>query len=149
MNTSDDGNHHVVLVHGLWFGAWAMSPLARYLRREGFSSRAFGYSSTHQDLHQQSEDLLRFASEPDGALPHIVAHSMGGLITLQMLANHPGTPSGRIVLLGSPVRGSSVARRLSRWPGGQVMLGAAKETLVRGADAWPRDREIGMIAGTR
>ena len=143
-------NHdQVVLVHGLWFRRWAMHFLGRQLRRAGFAARGFSYSTTTQDLGRQVEKLRRFAELPDGSLPHFVAHSMGGLITLQLLERCRGVVSGRVVLLGSPLQGSSVARRVSQWPGGRIALGAAEATLVEGIQAWPREREIGMIAGTR
>lgn len=140
---------NVVLVHGLWFGRWAMSLMARRLRRAGFRTRSFSYSTTGHDLARQVNRLFRFSSRENQTLPHFVAHSMGGLITLQMLAEHPQLPAGRVVLMGSPLRGSSVARKVSHWPGGRKMLGAAKQTLIEGIQGWPHKREIGMIAGTR
>ncbi|MDX1555789.1 MAG: alpha/beta hydrolase, partial [Xanthomonadales bacterium] len=48
----------------------------------------------------------------------------------------------------SPLRGSSVARQLSRWPAGRRLLGAAENTLIEGIRGWPGGREVGMIAGT-
>jgi pimeloyl-ACP methyl ester carboxylesterase len=139
----------VVLVHGLWFRRWALAYLARRLRKAGFRTKGFNYATTTQDLGRQVEKLYRFASMPDGAMPHFVGHSMGGLLTLQLLDRHPQTPSGRIVLLGSPIRGSSVARQISAWPGGRSLLGEAENTLVEGIRSWPLRREIGMIAGSR
>jgi len=141
--------NQVVLVHGLWFRRWSMQYLARQLRKADFIPRGFSYSTTSQDLGKQVEKLHRFAELPDGSLPHFVAHSMGGLITLQLLEHCAQKPSGRVVLMGSPLQGSSVAKRVSRWPGGQIALGAAERTLVEGIRAWPNQREIGMIAGTR
>lgn len=143
-------NHaEIVFVHGLWVSSWSMGMLARHLRKMGFAPRRFSYSSTHQDPQRQAEDLFVYAVRPDGTLPNFVAHSMGGLITLSMLNAHPGTPSGRVVLMGSPIHGSSVASRLGRWPGGSFLFGTAKHTLTEGVRHWPEDREVGMIAGTR
>lgn len=139
----------VVLVHGLWVSSWSMGVLARHLREAGFRTRRFKYSTTKQDLEQQVEGLYEFALGEDGTLPNFVCHSMGGLVTLQMLQAHPSTPSGRVVLMGSPLQGSSVAKRISKWPGGHAMLGAAESTLASGVRGWPENREIGMIAGVR
>ena len=139
----------MVLVHGLWFGRWSMALLARRLRRAGFKTRSFAYSTTRHDLESQVEKLYRFALGTIDCLPHFVAHSMGGLISLQMLENHPQTPSGRVVLMGSPLAGSSVAKRVSRWPAVRTLFGTAEPTLIGGVRAWPNNREIGMVAGTR
>lgn len=139
----------VILLHGLWFRGWAMFPIGRRLRKAGFDTRAWSYSTTHQDLESQAEKLYRFALRADGSMPNFIAHSLGGLIIVQMLLLHPETPCGRVVLLGSPLQGSSVAKRLSAWPGGRIALGEAERTLIEGVRAWPGDREIGMIAGTR
>ena len=147
--SSAPGISRVVLVHGLWFRSWAMWRVGAQLRRANFQTVGFSYSTTHQDLQRQVDKLFRFARLPGGELPHFVAHSMGGLITLQMLIQHREIPSGRIVLLGSPIQGSAVAQRLSELPGGRIALGEAERTLIRGMDDWPAERDIGMIAGTR
>lgn len=149
MLTDAEHGRDVVLVHGLWIGRWAMALLARRLGHAGFTTRSFSYPTTRHDMEKQVEKLYRFACSPENRLPHFVAHSMGGLITLQMLEDHPQTPSGRVVLMGSPLAGSSVARRVSQWPAGRVLFGAAETTLIEGVRAWPDNREIGMIAGTR
>lgn len=139
----------VVLVHGLWVRTWAMERLARQVGNAGFHVRKFNYKTTTQELDRQSRALFEFSIGKDGALPNFIAHSMGGLITLHMLAQHAETPCGRIVLMGSPVQGSQVARNVSRWPAGSNLLGQATNTLTEGAGEWPEGREIGMIAGTR
>lgn len=139
----------IVFVHGLWVSSWSMGVLAHHLRKDGFATRRFSYSSTHQDPQRQAEELFAYAVRSDGTLPNLVAHSLGGLITLRMLVAHPGTPSGRVVLMGSPVHGSSVASRVGRWPGGHFLFGTAKRTLTEGVRHWPEGREVGMISGTR
>lgn len=139
----------IVLVHGLWFGSWSMGMLGRHLRRAGFRTRRFSYSTTHQSMEHQADELYRFALRSDETLPHFVCHSMGGLVTLNMLCRHPDTPAGRVVLMGSPLKGSKVAGRFSHWPGGRVLLGTAMSTLIEGVQCWPEGREIAMIAGTR
>lgn len=139
----------VVLVHGLWFGAWSLALLARQLRGAGFATLRFHYRSTRGGLGQHARDLRRFAAQYPRESVHFVAHSMGGLIVLKMLADAEGLPGGRIVLLGTPLGGSAVARRAARVPGGSRLLGMALDTLDRGCDGMTCRREVGMIAGTR
>ena len=146
---NEDNSPEVILVHGLWFRSWAMWHLARQISKAGFRTRNFNYATTTQDLDRQVDKLYAFARKPDGSLPHFVAHSMGGLITLRMLFDRIEKPCGRVVLMGSPVKGSQVARRVGRLPAGTSLLGAAHHTLSKGVQTWPDHHEIGMIAGTR
>ena len=56
---------------------------------------------------------------------------------------------GRVVLMGSPVRGSRSAQRLARLPFGRAVLGktAADGMLLHRAPRWAGGRELGVIAG--
>jgi len=138
----------VILVHGLWFGAWAMALLARRLRRAGFTVRYFRYRSTRHRFEDAAQTLQDFARAV-GESPHFVCHSLGGLVTLRMLADASDLHPGRTVLLGSPLQGSEVARRAARLPGGTRLLGAARPALETGYAAVSSGCEIGAIAGTR
>ena len=104
MSTPQAGT--VVLVHGLWFGAWSMRLLGRRLRRAGFATLSFRYRSIRGALDEHAAALAEYAAAAGGEVRHFVAHSLGGLVTLRMLAGHPELPAGRVVLLGSPVKGS-------------------------------------------
>lgn len=139
----------VVLVHGLWFGAWSLGLLARRLRRAGFATRRFRYRTTRDGLQRHARALRGFIGAPGPGPLHFVAHSLGGLVTLRMLADAAELPEGRIVLLGSPLQGSAVARKTARIPGGCRLLGAALTVLESGFRSLPAGRETGMIAGSR
>jgi len=139
----------VVLVHGLWFGAWSLGLLARRLRRAGFTPHRFRYRTTRATLQDHAHALRRFSAAA-GALPvHYVAHSMGGLVTLKLLASGDAPLAGRVVLLGSPLGGSAVARKADRVPGGGRLLGAAKASLETGHSRIAAGLRVGMIAGSR
>ena len=142
-------NSEVILVHGLWFGSWAMGRLAKKLRAEGFRVRKFDYSTISGDLQSHAGDLLEFASESGADHLHFVSHSLGGLVTLKMLAASQRLPPGKVVLLGSPLDGSIVARKSGRVPGAEKLLGKVRLALEQGFSAIQLDRETGMIAGSR
>lgn len=146
-------NTEVVLVHGLWYGSWSMASLARRLRRAGHALRYFTYRSTTADLAGNADSLAQFVRGSNATRVHYVGHSLGGLVILQMLCNEPLLPPGRVVLLGTPLRGSAVVRNLARFPPAQALLGQAADSLSRGFSDIRREgtegREIGMIAGTR
>jgi hypothetical protein len=66
-----------------------------------------------------------------------------------MLNENPGLPPGRVVLIGSPLDGSAIARRSQRIPGTEKLVGQVKKALESGYGQLPPGRETGMIAGTR
>jgi pimeloyl-ACP methyl ester carboxylesterase len=139
----------VVLVHGLWFGSWSLKLLGRRLRQAGFQPLRFRYRCTRARLEEHAAALRWFVRGYDSSELHFVAHSMGGLVTLQMLASHDDLPPGRVALLGSPLRGSLLARKSAAVPGNGLLLGAARTVLERGYSGPVTGREIGMIAGSR
>ena len=81
---------------------------------------------------------------------HVVAHSLGGLVACEAFAAHEDLPPGRVVLLGSPVRGSRAAREVAaRWYGPAMLGSLAVAELARERDcAWRSSREVGVIAGS-
>jgi len=139
----------VILVHGLWFGPWAMARLARKLQAAGFGVRRFSYPSTAGQIDAHSRQLLKFARQTRSGRLHFVGHSLGGLVCLHLLNENPELPPGRVVLLGSPLDGSSIARRSQRIPGGDRLLGQVRTALENGYGQLPQGRETGMLAGTR
>jgi pimeloyl-ACP methyl ester carboxylesterase len=138
----------VVLVHGLWMVGLELLPLAWRLQREGFRCRLHRYPSTRRRSRENAERLAdRLASLGPGPV-HVVAHSYGGLITLQALALRRALPPGRVVLVGVPVQGSEPARRLAahRWLRrcfGHSLDGG----LMAGAFPDLGSREVAVVAG--
>ena len=139
----------VILVHGLWFGPWSMRLLARRLRRGGFRTHFFRYRTRRDSLERHAHDLRALIGDAGERPPHIVAHSLGGLVTLKLLAEAPELEAARVVLLGSPLNGSVVSRKAARIPGGRRLIGAAHGALLSGNEAPLAPNAVGMIAGTR
>ena len=139
----------IILVHGLWFGAWSLAQMARRLKRSGMPVYRFGYRSTRGCLDEHAEMLYRFARRNRCEQRHFVGHSLGGLVVLRMLMAHGDIEPGRVVFLGSPLKGSHVAKKAGRLPGAMSLLGSMHETLKQGYEEFPGNREMGMIAGNR
>lgn len=142
----------VVYVHGLWLPGGESFLLRRRLSRAlDAESRMFGYPSVRATLADNAAALGRFLRRNSADTLHLVAHSMGGLLILKLfeLGLAADLPPGRIVLTGSPVRGSRSAARLARLPFGRTLLGrtAAEALLPRSQPRWPGVRELGVIAG--
>lgn len=126
-----------------------MIPLGRRLQGLGFSVRHFGYAATSGKLHEHARELGRFATRDGAQQQHFLGHSLGGLVILCMLAEAGEMPAGRAVLLGSPLGGSTVARKVRNVPGSSLLLGQIRTTLEQGFSRLSPRHEVGMIAGSR
>lgn len=136
-------------MHGLWVHGVAMSLMRRRIAKCGYQVLAYSYPSVRLTLTENAERLLRFCRNIASARLHLVGHSLGGLIALRAVAQAPGLPPGRIVLLGTPFGECHSARRLVRLPGGRAALGRSiPEWLATERPRVDADREIGVIAGS-
>jgi pimeloyl-ACP methyl ester carboxylesterase len=119
------------------------------LARAGFNVQQFHYRSVTVQLATALEEF-RDAVLSLPAPVHLVGHSLGGLLVLRLVEHYPDLPLGRIVLLGSPVNGSTTARSVLRLPGASAVFGSlAVDELTRtAAREWRHAAEVGVIAGT-
>lgn len=133
----------VVLVPGLWNPRLAMAPLGRLLARRGYSVRVFAYRG--RDSHDANiAALARFA----GPGASFVGHSLGGVLTLDMLNRHPQAASGPVVLVGAPVRGCLAGRRFGAGALGRWMMGACRPLWDEHPASWRGRSPLGIVAGT-
>ena len=138
----------VVLASGLWVPAAGMALVAERLRRAGFRPRTFAYYG-REPLERNIERLAAFAgASPGDEPPHFVGHSLGGVLAFDMLSARADVLAGRVVLLGSPVRGSLAGRRLGRCAVGRWLLGECASRWRERNAVWRRNESLGVIAGT-
>lgn len=137
----------VILLHGLWLYGAAMGFLSDRLREHGFAPHNFDHSTTRDGLGIAGDHLRRRIAGFDGQRVHLVGHSLGGLLAAMVVQANPDLCIGRIVCLGSPLRGSAAARSLLGFPGGGSLLGRSAELLERGLEQWNAPQSIGAIAG--
>lgn len=137
---------HVVLLHGIWLRGFTLGLLGRRLRAAGHEVTCYDYASV---TRSPEEGMDRVASYIDSLPPgrvSLVGHSLGGLLALNLAERGLGRELGRIVCLGTPLRGSSVARTMTGWSPLRWTLGAASDLLCAGLRE-PPSAEVGMIAG--
>ncbi|MDZ7791308.1 MAG: alpha/beta fold hydrolase [Xanthomonadales bacterium] len=139
----------VVLVHGLWWGPWSMALIGRGLKRDGFDVHAFSYPTISRSLQGNAQALREFVAGLALECVHLVGHSLGGLVILRMLDEYADLPPGRVVLMGSPVHGSAVGRRVADRKLFRPLVGQARTALEDGFSHAPAGRETGVIAGSR
>jgi pimeloyl-ACP methyl ester carboxylesterase len=143
------GRRTVVLVHGLWYGPVSLALMARRLESRGFKTRSFSYPTLGRGLAGNARALFDYARDLQHETLDFVGHSLGGLVILRMLDEWAGLAPGRVVLLGSPVRGSATASKIVQMPLTRPFVGKARTALAYGFAQAPVDRDTGVIAGTR
>ncbi|MEJ1296848.1 MAG: alpha/beta hydrolase [Candidatus Sedimenticola sp. (ex Thyasira tokunagai)] len=140
---------HVVLIHGIWMTGLMMRRLGGRLSAAGYSVHYFNYHSVNATPIVNARKLARFIRGVGAQRLHLVAHSLGGVVLLHLYHHFHDLPPGRVVLLGSPVRGSGVAKKMSERPWMAPILGRSVDCgLLGGVPAWKGERELGSIVGT-
>ena len=144
----------IVLLHGVWSHGAALTLLKHHLEHEyGFDVRLFNYQFLQRSLDENARALADFIRDNELSDTHLVGHSLGGVVLLRMLANGMQSVSGRIVCLGSPLRGSRAARALEAKEWGDAVLGRSMATGVveNTASEWANDvcqqYDVGVVAG--
>ena len=140
----------VILIHGLWMHGIVLRPYQRWLRRAGFVADRFSYPSWRNGLADNVGLLSRYVNAVPGAVIHLVAHSLGGLVVLQMLAQDADPRIRRIVLLGTPYASCHCGLAVGQLPVlGRLLGHTFADWFSRPPPALPPATEIGVIAGTR
>lgn len=114
MPTNDD---IVLLVHGFASHRAVMWPLSLRLQSFGFRAVSWSYASLFSPIDAHATRLRAFCTSQFSNEPrfHVVAHSMGAIVTRVALDSAPLPNLGRIVLLAPPNKGSPIARIASRF----------------------------------
>ena len=132
----------VLLVHGLWMRAPALYYWKNKLSKAGFAVEYFSYKSMLQSPEQAFAHLREVAlAKPN---THILAHSLGGLIAVNALACSEF--NGQIICVGTPLRGSEVARQLAIKHVGKL-AGRSLPLLCQGIVQIPKGLQVSAIAG--
>lgn len=112
----DEAKDLIVLVHGFGARRLVMWPFACLLRARGFRVRFWSYGSLFDPIEKHAirfYDYLHAVTSTERRF-HIVAHSMGCIVTQSTLNLGGFTNLGRIVLLAPPNAGSPIARIASK-----------------------------------
>lgn len=134
----------VVLVHGLWMPGVSMRWLAVGLTKAGFAPEQFSYPTVAGGPEAALPRLVQTLSHSPA---HVLAHSLGGLVTLSALQREPTLPVPRVVCLGSPLCGSAAATGLSRRSLTAAALGRSADMLRTGCQPWQGKAQVGVVAG--
>ena len=146
MNEAPPG---ILFVHGLWMHGCGFALHRRRLLAAGRCSHVYSYPSLRGSLAGAADGLAERIARLERRPLHVVAHSLGGCIALLMLARHRPQGIGRVVLLGSPTRGSYPAQRILRVPLLRHALGQVlPQWLAQAPPEVDPALEIGVVAGS-
>lgn len=138
----------VILVHGLWMNGLVFLAHQHWLGKEGFAVRRFSYPSWAAGLEPNADRLAGCIAKTRADRIHVIAHSLGGLVTLAMLEERPLCRIGRVVLMGTPCAGCYCGHYLAATPALSPLLGhSMKDWFTRPHPELPPAVEIGTIAG--
>lgn len=138
----------VVLIHGIWSVGINLLRLRHRLVTAGYECHAFNYHVWGKPPVEIAQRLHEYVTTIDAPVVHFVAHSFGGIVLLHMYDQFPFSSKGRIVLMGSPVNGSAVGRRVIKNPMTRWMLGQHYINGLSGdVPQWKGWQDIGVIAG--
>jgi pimeloyl-ACP methyl ester carboxylesterase len=145
----NDNAETVILIHGLWMHGVVLLPYQHWLRRAGFVAHRFSYPSRRDGLADNARLLAGYVEATPGPVIHLVAHSLGGLVTLRMLAERGTARIGRIVLLGTPYAHCHCGFTVAGLPPLAALLGRTFADWFKQPPPTLPPTDIGVIAGTR
>ena len=139
----------IVCIHGIWVRPGIFWYMRHALRRGGVPVYLFGYPSIRRSLEENAHALQVYLRKIDATRIDFIAHSLGGLLLLHYFSLVREARAERVVLMGSPLQGSAVARISAQFPIFKPLLGKNREHLQRGITHWSAPEKTIMIAGTR
>lgn len=156
-NDEVPGNKEIiVLLHGLGRSNTSMWLLASRLEDAGYFVQRVGYSSLDQTPEEILEDVssqINQCCREHSQSVHFVGHSLGGLMIRAYLQDYKVANLGRVVLLGTPNKGTGAVDHFS--DGWLInIVGPTAKALGTDDKSFPNSLEppyypVGIIAGER
>lgn len=142
---------NVLLIHGILMNPLEMRYLGKQLEKSGFDVHYVYYQSVLKTPRENSQAVYKKIKNLNLSNLHIVAHSLGGIITMNLFDQYDDLPEGRVVMLGAPVNGSWIAQKVQNWPVISPLLARSMPSALSGEDLpeWKTKRDWGMVAGMR
>ena len=149
-----DNKEIIVLLHGLGRNNTSMWLLASRLEDAGYYVRRVEYGSLHQnpdEILAEVSSQINQCCQKHALSVHFVGHSLGGLMVRAYLQDNKVDKLGRVVLLGTPNKGTEAADHFSNsWL--MDILGPTAKALGTDDNSFPKSLEtpyypVGIIAG--
>ena len=160
LTTDNTGAEKIVLLHGFGRSDVSMLLLNSSLTEAGYDV----YNLDYPSIAEAPEALVQIISEDindcckdSSATVHFVGHSFGGLLIRDYLGRQRPKNLGRVVLIGTPNKGSELADEGLGIAAQDTLLewaGPSAQALHTGPDGYAAslpdpEYTVGVIAGTR
>ena len=139
----------IVCIHGIWVRPGIFWYVRRGLKPIEAPVYSFGYASIRQSLEESARSLQPFLDKLQAQRIDFIAHSLGGLLLLHYFSLGRDPRVAKVILMGTPLQGSAIARTSAQFALFKPLLGKNREHLQRGISQWSAPAETIMIAGTR
>ena len=146
---------NVLLIHGILMNPLEKRYLGSQLEKSGFNVHYVYYQSVLKSPAENAAIIQKKIIQLNLSNLHLVGHSLGGVLLMHLFdqidPKESDLPEGRVVMLGSPVKGSWIAKKFSEWPIVSPLIAKSMPNALSGLDIpeWNTDRDWGMIAGTK
>lgn len=146
----------VVLLHGIARTSASMQRMERFLQANGYRTLNVDYPSrkhTIEDIVEAIHPQLQEFNKTFSGTLHFVGYSMGGLVIRAYLHKYRPDNLGRVVMIGTPNKGSEVADFIRNIWLYRTFYGLAGQQLLTDQQTFSHvfgkvDYELGIIAGT-
>jgi pimeloyl-ACP methyl ester carboxylesterase len=130
-----EGEHLVVLVHGLGRTRDSLTQIETQLQLAGYLTAGVTYPSTRRSLVEHADQLAGWLNRLEGVQTvSFVTHSLGGLVVRAAMARDARWEQriqvGRLVMLAPPSTGSAFADAVDEFLPAQILLGPAAHELA-------------------
>ena len=149
-NTTKKIMKTIILIHGLHMHSFHFFFMKKELKKDSnLDVRSFDYSSmlVNDKVLDKLNNLVK--EVPIGNDIVIVGHSLGGLISRLYLNRFKPTRNIKLITLGTPHRGSLIAKRLNNTIFRPLLGRATKVGLIKCIPAWDASYPLVSIAGIK
>ncbi|MBP7190120.1 MAG: hypothetical protein KA998_02615 [Rickettsiaceae bacterium] len=104
----------VVLLHGWAKSGRCMIPVEESLTKEGYKVQNITYPTRYYKIEDIVNKYIYPNVKTEGCTKlHFVGHSLGGIVTRYYIEKYRPKNLGRVVLIGSPSKGSEIVDKIS------------------------------------
>jgi pimeloyl-ACP methyl ester carboxylesterase len=144
----------VVLLHGILRTKRCMQGLADFLNNNNYQTLNLGYDSSKHDIlticNIMHPEILAFSNKV--AKINYIGYSLGGLVIRAYLNKYRPNNLNRVVMIGTPNKGSEIADFLQDFWFYKFLFGPASQQLITNQSAFKAIfgntyYELGIIAG--
>jgi|FLOH01.1.fsa_nt_gi pimeloyl-ACP methyl ester carboxylesterase len=121
----------IVFIHGILSAPIVFLKMEHEFNDSNYVCFRYGYASTAKGIHDHALDFKVWLDETIGDRPfYLVSHSLGNLVSREMLSLYPELKIERWVMIAPPNHGADAADLLNRFPIFEKITGQTGQELL-------------------